>query len=490
MSVDELRVRLAAIAETVVPDADPYTRLVRQARRRRWHRVVGRGGAVAALLATALVGPTVLGVGGHSDGPHDPSLVLHGSPVDSPWTWRLINSPTRGSLADDRDFAAQVTRLFDRERDSLHVSADLPDVKLLYADDSAGYRRVVLAFHSDTHAALVTRQAPVGASPRSLLAADGEANDRINPFTVLTGRSGLPGDQEQWVLGLGPTGCDVSYSRSASVSGGEVRRNWEPSSDGDWLLLDQRSTRTGAQPGWWRVRCDGQVREQRPIAPLLAATGETPADPDLPPDARPSPAPTIADWRVPRDAGRAYRTLTQISDLIAPQPVIRWAGRLDPDDETESVLVGRPGAGPLLLQIGVGERLSLPLTAVDREEAHDDTETPTTGGQQAELVATGIASTDDLAAVRVTARSGSRTVPTDRLLVVPVGKAARVEAVAGGQVRAGAPVRGGAALLTLPVGSTVTLRVLDGTGGLLTSTQLSEPAGGERIFGELLVSDW
>ncbi|MFC4021139.1 hypothetical protein ACFOW4_24795 [Micromonospora sp. GCM10011542] len=485
MSVDELRARLASIAETVVPDADPYTRLVRQARRRRRRRIAGLGAAVAALLATALVGPAALGVGGLDGRPRDPSKLGHGYPVDSPWTWRLVNSPTRGDLADDREFVAQVTQLFDRERDSLYIAADLPSVKLLYADESAGYRQVVLAFHSDTHAALVTREASVGASPRRLLDGGGLSNGPITPFTVLDAASGLPGDQKQWLLGLAPTGCAVSYSRSASVAKGEVRRRWEPSSAGDRLLLERQSAR-----GWWRVECDGQVRQEGPIGHWYEMVGETPTDSVEPADARPSPAPTIDEWRVPRDAGRSYRTLTRTSGLgAAAEPVIRWAGRLDLADETESVLVGPPGDGPLLLQVGAGEGGLLALGTSEQTALHD-TGTQASIGGQAALVATGISSVDDLAAVRVPARSRDHAVLTDRLLVVPPREAVRIEAVAAGQVRSAALVRDGAAVLTLPVGSSVTVRALDGNGRLLTAAMLTERADGEQIFGEPVVSNW
>ncbi|MFI5484706.1 hypothetical protein ACIBXA_08810 [Micromonospora echinaurantiaca] len=477
MSVDELRTGLARIAATVVPDEDAYGRLMRHARRRRRRRLAGLWATAAAVLAAALAGPAAFSAAGLDGRPDDGSRVLPGFPVDSEWTWRLINSPTRGSLAGDRAFLSELTRRADRDGDRLFMSAELSTVNVLWADDTAGFRTVVLAYHSDTHAALATLEAEVGASPRDLLRGNSRANLEPAAFTVLETSYGT---EQNWLLGLAPSGCTVSHARSAQLWSG-VQRRWQTAPGGDHLLVEPVLAR-----GWWRVECDGQLRQAGPIA-IQHGTVETRwAGKDDPLDGRPNPSPT-ADWRAARGADTAYRRLVDGSGLVGGviPPEVRWVGRLDSRD---AVLVGPPGDGPLVLQLGSGEHGRLAL-AGPGETRPDD---PRIGGLDPDLalVATGTSVAYDLAAVRVPALVDGHAALTDRLLVVPRPQAVRVEAVADGQVRATAEVRAGAALLTLPLGAQVTLRAVDGDGKVVGSGTLREPANGERLFNESLVWNW
>lgn len=478
MSVDELRAGLARIADTVVPDEDPYGRLMRHARRRRRRRLAGLWATAAAVLAAALAGPAAFSAAGLDGRPDDGTPALHGFPVDSEWTWRLINSPTRGSLAGDRAFLSELARRADRDGDRLFMSAELSTVKVLWADDTAGFRNVVLAYHSDTHAALATLEAEVGTSPRDLLRGNSQANLEPAAFTVLETSFGT---EQTWLLGLAPSGCTVSHARSAQLWGG-VQRRWQPAPGGDHLLVEPVLAR-----GWWRVECDGQLRQAGPIGIRHFVVETRWAGRDDPRDGRPNPPPT-ADWRAARGADTAYRELVDGSGLVGGviPPEVRWAGRLDSRD---AVLVGPPGDGPLVLQLGSGEGGLLALAGPG--EARPDV--PRVDGPDrnpAPLVATGTSVAYDLAAVRVPAVVDGHAALTDRLLVVPRREAVRVEAVADGQVRATAEVRGGAALLTLPLGAQVTLRAVDGDGKVVGSGTLREPANGERLFNESLVWNW
>ncbi|MDO3701747.1 hypothetical protein Q3W71_08650 [Micromonospora sp. C28SCA-DRY-2] len=477
MSVDDLRIGLARIAGTVVPDEDPYGRLMRHARRRRRRRLAGLWAAAAAVLAAALAGPAAFSAAGPDGRPDGGSPVLHGYPVDSEWTWRLINSPTRGSLAGDRAFLTELTRRADRDGDRLFMSAELSTVRVLWADDTAGFRTIVLAYHSDTRAALVTLHARVGASPRDLVRGDAQANVEPAAFTVLDASFGT---EHGWLLGLAPSGCTVSYARSAQLWGG-VQRRWQTAPGGDHLLVEPSLAR-----GWWRVECDGQLREAGPVGIQHLAVQTRWAGKEDPRDGRPDPSPT-ADWRAARGADTAYRELVDGSGLVdGTPPEVRWAGRLDSRD---AVLVGPPGDGPLVLQLGSGEHGRLAL-AGPGESRPDVPPVEAPDRNPAPLVATGTSVAYDLAAVRVPALVDGRAALTDRLLVVPRPAAVRVEAVAGGEVRATAEVRDGAALLTLPLGAQVTLRAVDGDGKAVGSGTLREPAKGERIFNESLVWNW
>ncbi|MEO3775516.1 hypothetical protein ABGB16_01430 [Micromonospora sp. B11E3] len=480
MSVDELRAGLARIAAGVVPDEDPYGRLLRHARRRWRRRFAGYGAAVAALLVAALAGPATLGAAGLPWGPDD-RRPGGGYPVDSPWTWRLLDSPPRGSLAGDANLVAELTRVFGAARDEFGM-AELPTVRILWIDESAGFRQLVVAYHSDDSAALVTREAPLGTPPGKLVDIGGYANLRPEPFTVLDLGFGSRTVQRTWTLGLAPAGCAVSYARSARVVGPAVQRRWTPAPIGDHMLVEP-----GFAQGWWRVECDGQTRQEGPIGFSRELHGKGAVPPDLPRDDRPATSALMLDAEMVRPAAESWRGLANLGGLAEPTPVIRWAGRLDGE---QAVLLGSPGKGPLVLHVGSGDGGLLAL-ATEEQATPDDTETAATSRAGWPLVATGITPAYDLAAVRVPARSGGHAVLTDRLLVVPArATAVRVEAVADGRVRAAAPVGAGAAELTLPVGAEVTLRALDRNGRVVASGRLVELAEGERLFDERIVSNW
>ncbi|MEV0430440.1 hypothetical protein [Micromonospora sp. NPDC050495] len=479
MSVDELRAGLTRIAGTVVPDPDPYERLIRHARRRRRRRFAGLGAAVAAILAAALAGPAALTASGPRPAVDD-SPVGHGHPIDSPWARRLIDSPTRGSLAGDRALIAEVARLFDRNRAEVLMADDLPTVKVLYADESAGFRQVVLVYHSATSAALVDREGPVGASPARLLRGDGSSNLPAAPFPLFTATSQTSGAPRQWLLGLAPAGCRVLLGRAAHPDDLGLRRQWQAVATDGYVLVDLASA-----GGWWQVECDGQVRQAGPMwaAEMEGLDGTYPDDGRWAASAEP-PNPTVA-----RQAGRMYAALARQSGLAdGTRPVLRWSGRLGPA-EGQAVLLAPPGSGPTLLL--VGETGAGPLLAVGTARDTAPAEPPPPDGPlPPSLVATGYAPADDLLAVRMPGRDGGRAVLTDKLLVVSRRGVARIEAVIDGTVRASAPVTDGVARLTLPVGSPVLLRGVDRDGVVRSSGPLREPATGERIFNEPIVSAW
>lgn len=481
MSVDELRAGLARIAGTVVPDPDPYGLVLRHARRRRRRRLAGFVAAVAALLAAALTAPAALTAADRHDRSDDLPLG-HGHPVDSPWSRRLLDSPTRGSLAGDRAFLAEVVRLFDRRRAEVLMAADLPTVKVLFADDSAGVRQVVVAYRSATAAALVTREGPVGASPARLLGGDGLSNGRPDPFSLLTASSGTPGDQKQWLLGLAPAGCRVSLGRAAYAGQPSLRRSWQPVETDGYVLVEQAHA-----GGWWRVECDGRVRQAGPIWPAETDGGSL--DGSYPSDGRWAPTADPPNPTVTRQAGRVYRGLAVQAGLVDAAPVIRWSGRLDAAGGAAVLLAAVGREGPILLQVGDTGAGPLVARATALDPAPTDA-VPAPEPLRPPLVATGYGPAYDLLAARVPVRDGERAVLGDQLLVVPRKGVVRVEAVADGTVRASAPVTGGAALLTLPVGSQVTLRGLDRDGTVRCSGPLREPAAGERLFNEPLVSAW
>lgn len=469
MSVDELRHGLARIASSVVPDEDPYGRLLRHARRRRRYRWAGAGTLLAGVLATALVVPAT-GVGGLPSWRRGPAGGS-GYPVTSDWAWRLLDSPTRGSLAADRSLVDELTRVFDRDRDHAGMSAALPTVKVLFADDTAGVRTVVVAYHSGTAAALVSKTGPVGAPPGELVRAGGASNLPVAPFTVLGDSSA----GATWLLGLAPAGCTVSAAPSATLSGdGGIQRSWQIAHTPGYLLLDEQHSH-----GWWRVECDGAIREQGPVG---FRTGEFTSGP--------GPGQSDELRAAEQAAVASYRVLAAGAGLPAePAPVRRWSGRI-PGEGIPAAIAGPPsGVGPYVLQLGTAPK-GLLATAPADDARPDDPETLAASRAGWALAATAVSTSPDLIAVRVPTRTGGHAVLTDHLLVAPDREdAAQVEAVGVG-ARSSAPVNLGFAILAVPVGAEVTLRVRDANGKLLASQRLHEPAAGERIFDEQLISAW
>ncbi|SIN41017.1 hypothetical protein [Micromonospora cremea] len=490
MSVDELRAGLARIVEPVVPDEDPYGRLLRHARRRKRRRLAGLVTAVSGLLATVVLGPVALGAG--SDGQErEDDRVVEGYPVTSDWEWRLINSPTRGSLAGDQKLIDELTRLFDRDRADLRMSKSLPEVKVLYADESAGFRQLVAAYHSDRSAALVELKVPVGTPPQqSVRIFNGSVNVRVKPFSVLDASYDPRGPEDQGLLGLAPAGCVVSLADAAVVGAdGVPRRQWQPSPTGDYVRLDASRVR-----GWWRVECEGQVRVEGPVghsSVVIRGEGGRYQPTELA-DALPGgdTSRRMDAWRAERWGGVSYRNLMDMTGLPpGPDPVVRWSGRLDSNGQPEAAVIGpASGTGPLVLHVGAeGSVLAL---AKPGDTTSNDAEENAASGAEGSLVTTAVTTSATLAAVRVPAVSGGRGVLTDQLLVVPPPGAARVDVVTDGATRASADVRSGAAVLTIAVGAQVTLRALARDGTVLASAPLREPAQGEHIFNEPLVTGW
>ena len=355
MSVDELRTRFADLAGSVVPDEDPYGQLMRRARRRRT-RWAGGFAALAALLATLLTGQTVLGLG--SGGPErrpdqrrtDPA---DGFPVDSEWTWKLINAPARGKLARDEALVNDLARAFDRHRAKLGVSAALPKVRILFAEDLTNRRVVVAVYHSGSAATLVSRTGGNGASAEDLFASGVSTGpQRVEPFTVVqrsTERAKATRTAvwaTPWLLGLAPPGCQIRSGLGQYGPDGTVSRTSEPAPTGDYLLLTPDAYR-----GTWEVHCAGVRRYQGPVghrvdeianpamtvAPATAAQGVTDGDSLL----------------AARQAGSAYGPLLSGAGLrgVDPaqqQPTIRWSGLVPgPSGLTPAALLVPPTmAGP------------------------------------------------------------------------------------------------------------------------------------------------
>ncbi|MGC4903695.1 hypothetical protein ACLQ2Y_30740 [Micromonospora echinospora] len=490
MSLEELRAGLARLAGTVVADADPYTSVLRHARRRRRSRWgAGVGAFLAALLAAAVAGPAI-GVGDLRTWFRDPEGGT-GYAITNDWARRLLDSPTRGSLAGDRSLVGELTRVFDADRDEAGMSAALPTVRILFADDSTGVRVVVVAYRSDRAAGLVAKTAPIGSRPLELVRAGGLVNLPVAPFTVLDDSL----DGVRWHLGLAPAGCAVSTAPTATVAHeardrqpvgetGRIRRGWQPALTPGYVLLNEEHPR-----GWWRVECDGTIREQGPVA---LRDGELSSKLPLP-DGTATEAPDSDEVRRTGQAAiRDHLLLAAAAGLpTSPAPVRRWSGRLPGDGRPASISGSASGVGPVVLHVGASHDTLL-ATASAANARPDDTGTRGASRAGWALAATAVGGSNDLTAVRVPAWSDGQAVLTDRLLVVSqAADAVRVKLIGPDGASTVAPVANGFAILTSPPGAgPFTLLVLDRDNVVIALRGVSDGSAGPQLFEEPLISDW
>ncbi|MEU7999675.1 hypothetical protein AB0B66_00670 [Catellatospora sp. NPDC049111] len=258
MSERDLIEALARLAEPVVPAEDPYGRLMRRRRSGRRRKAVGGLGAVVtALLAGIVLGP--LGPAMTADPPPgfvDPSASPIGEHYRSepitPWIRKLIESPTRGSLAADLAFIGDLAARL-RQRDVTVV----PDgtVKILFAGDLGTARLVVAARYDTGQQVGIALFDERGASPEQLANAGTGQRDNgsmmsvypLSPYVGVSFANTAVAWGAEVDLALVPAGCRIAV---APITG---PRTWRDEPGGD-VAIDFAPTRLH------RVTCDGKVR--------------------------------------------------------------------------------------------------------------------------------------------------------------------------------------------------------------------------------------
>ncbi|MEU7821145.1 hypothetical protein [Catellatospora sp. NPDC049133] len=257
MSERDLIEALARLAEPVVPAEDPYGRLMRRRRTgRRRMAVGGLGAVVTALLAGIVLGP--LGPAMTADPPEvvDPSASPIGERYRSepitPWVRKLIESPTRGSLAADRAFIDDLAARL-RQRDVTVV----PDgtVKILFAGDLGTARLVVAARYDAGQQIGIALFDERGASPEQLANAGTAQRDNgsmmsaypLSPYVGVSFANTAVAWGAEIDLALVPAGCRIAV---APIAGPRTWRD-EP---GGAVAVDFAPTEMH------RVTCDGKVR--------------------------------------------------------------------------------------------------------------------------------------------------------------------------------------------------------------------------------------
>jgi hypothetical protein len=468
MNVEELRDGFERLTAEVLPVPDPYGRLLRRSRRRRMGRVGALvAGATAAVAAVAGGAVALQGAGGAED-------AFPGWPITSDWTGRLIDSPTRGSLAGDAGFV----------RDLLSVSrpfapGPLGRAKVLFAGDVGANRLALIADYADGHAVLGELVGPRNASAAALADAFRAQNPQprtamfnriLTPVVTVAAPPAAPSGTPGWTVVLAPAGCTTSTATGAD--------SWQPAATGDWLLAPTDN------PVYTRITCDGVVHQQGPTIRVDEVSGVADA-------ATQRPARGDADPVSVGAALAAFRRLTQAIGRT-DEPRVLWAGTV-PDAGTPgtAVLVGAAGShGPVLLQIGsVGK--SMVALAPAGQAVPDGEPTAAANRKEWGLIATGRSDDHGVVAVRLPRRAGAHAEITNRLFVLTPEGSTAVEAVgSAGQVVAQTTAKDGTAVLDLGVGQAVSVRARDHSGQTVGTSGSIDSASGARVFGEPLVDSW
>jgi hypothetical protein len=483
MTVEEdLRAAFVAVTADVTIRADPMGRLMR---RRRNRSVTTAAAGLAMVLALVLVaGPAMRGLVSRYDANNAASLST-GYPIASPWTQRLLDSPTRGSLAGQEPYLTSLRRDLERGRTASRVNPSLNQLTLLFVGDVGTARMAIVVWHSTTEAAQFTYVAQPGAGPDLLAQAQFEANGVLRPLIVMAVGAVFPNKVEaSFRLGLVPAGCSLATSTDGRVErDGTIRRSWTGGPHPDYIVSDG-----GQATQRWRVTCDGVVRyEGTGTDPSLA--GES--------TARPESTKALDGARGPLDRRTALLAANLLGDmsrsagLRVAEPTVVWGGVVPDVEAPVSVVAARSGDGGAITLLGVGDvRQSVVGVGVDAAAESDD---PLRDGsqQQRGLVSTGTAGSLDLFAVRLPQRTGTRAVWSDRLLVVAPTSTVRVRALDEHErILAEGHLTEGVGTLTVKAPSTAVLQAYDSTGTVVATTRMAERVGPPVLFGEPIVQAW
>lgn len=260
MTVEERVVRiLAELGAEVRPLPDPYERMRVGLRRRRRKRMIGLGLVLVTLLSAsgiALAGAA----GGKFDETADPEPDQGWDRVVA-WTWRMADSAPRGAVAANAGYDTTVAELVlqrQRKGEIGAVGTAFTGARVLFADDVGPYRLALVALvradpqpHFWPHAA-TWLVAAKGAGAVELAAGAQGVGDALEPYMQWYG-SGAQSTESVFV-GIAPEGCEFETATWPD------EREWERESTGSYLVR----TKEDRGREWWRLRCDGLVREVRP----------------------------------------------------------------------------------------------------------------------------------------------------------------------------------------------------------------------------------
>jgi hypothetical protein len=443
--IEELRATLARQAERVVPRPDPYHRILLRRRRNRRR-------AVAALVAiVVIVGIPGGWLASRAGGQRHGTL---GTPT--PLLRALLDTPTRGSLAGDAVFLAEMRqRAANAGRESprpkltavptdpaqipvprMPVPTDPAKIQVLFAGDLPNGRRLVEAAGDSAVPYLVYFSGPAGTPADQLLLSGG---GQLEP--ILNDQWDTDDGGHEVDLLLGPAGGQIQVSDSARyLADGTVQRTWT-ARPGDWLLepADQVSPQARV-----RYLYQGTLLYEAPLHSAVTTSGHATVDSAPRDGAKPEP---VAAQQV---ADVLAGTMGQVNPPV--RYLVLWSDEVPQSgmyDDSSTALVATVLA---LTADGGGPYATMAFDPAD----------PTASMRQ-HPTGQGVLGDPDhsLIAMRLPGYPG------DPLQVIAPPTAVRVEAVRDGKLVASGPLDRGAGRLAVPHPSTVEVRVYDAAGRLV-----------------------
>jgi hypothetical protein len=236
--------RLADLLDDVADQAKVYDVTDEAIRRVRRYRRVRRTKRVAMILVPIMVLALCLG--------YVPLMLLFGYKMPRPpggpgreggtppaLVQGLLNAPTKGPLATDKDFLAGVEDKIADNPDDYGMPADRSLLRILFAGDVAGGKRLVIVAGYTAQPAYIHLEAGAGSGTFWLrMTGWGDIEEPVLQYL-----------NDRVSIFLGPAGYDVSTSDTPRYfADGTVHRDWKPE-PGGYLM---RST-AGLPPGL-RVR--------------------------------------------------------------------------------------------------------------------------------------------------------------------------------------------------------------------------------------------
>lgn len=452
---DEIRQALARLAEPVVPQPDPYERLLRRVRRRRQRRM-----SVAAAGVVALAAVTLSPIGAANlltpDEPTPTTIAYQpASPIDGPMVRRLLDSPTRGNLAGDTALIATIEREYRAARAELLVDPALDEVRVLFAHDAPGARVVVVAYLDDSHALIRQGSGPPGAPVREVLDQTGTPDEPqpLTPYVFLGWHSLTDGDQPADVaVGLAPAGCQVEISDDGRLQpDGSVVRSWRRVDTDGYVVRG-----AGEPVGRWQFTCDGAVRYSGQPFQSGMVRREVPISSAL-----------HGDLGV--DAVRELQAKLHGEGLTGSTPQVVWTGRLPawvPDAPAAVLVRSCSTDGGCAALLKADARALAPAGSAVPEDQR-----------------TGLGSTDVVAVPLPGDTAG--------LLVAGPTSAARAELVdAQGTTVTGGPLTDGTGVFETDTRRIAQVRVVDSAGGLLHTLATPRLATNNRQLAEPPLWAW
>ncbi len=502
--IDDLRTTLARHAGEVVPVADPFGRLL--VRRRRHRRTVTIGMAVAAAATLAPVG--VLAANGWRGRRQD-------LPTLSPLVHALLDSPVRGSLADDAAFLAALRHRVaagDPVQETPAGQSEVPGTTdptdLSGQDDPTGGRgsfdpaTLVVLFAGDITGN--QRVALVAIPQRQVVELwGGPAGTPVDGLSYRT-QCGLDPvlnvdnlefeDSEQdpvVVVGanliLAPAGAQVYYSEAARyLADGTVARDWSLTPR-DYLVRNLTDIRRRHRV---RVNYDGVVLYQAQVS-----TMGTLAESEVIGPVDPTPRVGVPQPELTR---RAAESLAAAGDLDVATTVFQvlWSSTLPSLAEHEKdmpvvAVFGRTPDGGGLYGIVADAPWQFALAAPGGHGFVDVVTAPAgfgvLGDPARSMIATRLFPRSLFEAVRP--QSGNIGWLTDGIQIVAPPNAVRAEIV-GGSSTISAALQDGVGMLTVPADVDATVRAYDPAGQLVASSHFADVRYTARDSFEPTIYGW